>query len=163
MAKQVEISRREDPGRALAHPFRTLQREMNELFSDFFTGVPFRRMELPHFPGGFISPDIDVSETDKAFKVAAELPGLDEKDIEVSVHDGVLTVKGEKKAEKEEKGETFHRLERSYGAFQRSLSLPSGVDEGKISASFEKGILTVTVPKTAKAAAAKKKIAVKSK
>lgn len=163
MAKQIDISRREDPGRALAHPFRTLQREMNELFSDFFTGAPFRRFDLAHWPGGFVSPDIDVSETDKSFKVTAELPGMDEKDIEVSVSDGVLSVKGEKKAEKEEKGETFHRLERSYGSFQRSLSLPTGVDEGKITASFDKGVLSVTVPKTAKAAAAKKKIAVKSK
>lgn len=107
-------------------------------------------------------PAVDVTETDKAFEIAAELPGMEEKNIEVSVSDGVLTIKGEKQEDKEEKKKDYYLSERTYGSFQRSFEVPKGVDLDKIEASFKKGVLTVTLPKTAEAQKAEKKIAVKS-
>jgi HSP20 family protein len=100
----------------------------------------------------FPSPAVDVTEDDKAYKVAAELPGLEEKDVEVTVAGGMLTIKGEKSYEKDEKNKNRHVSERAYGSFQRSFALPDGVEADKISAAMAKGVLTVTLPKTAQAA-----------
>ena len=112
--------------------------------------------------GAFLTPRIDVSQSNTEYCFSAELPGVDEKDVEVTLSDGVLTIKGEKKSEtKEEKGH-FLRSERHCGAFQRSFSLPSDIDEGKVQASFDKGVLTVTVAKSAKAKSATKRIEVRS-
>ena len=88
-----------------------------------------------------------MSETDTEFRVEAELPGLEEKDVEVTLADGVLKIRGEKQAEKEEKTRRTHWVERSYGAFQRAIRVPEGIEEDKVNASFKKGILTVTIPK----------------
>jgi HSP20 family protein len=96
-----------------------------------------------------LSPAIDVSETDSWIAVTAELPGLERKDIEVSVKDGVLSIRGEKRMEEEAKDAKFHRLERRYGAFYRALSLPETVDGGNIEARFKDGVLRVTLPKRA--------------
>lgn len=137
-------------------PFRSLHREMNRVFEDFF-----RDFDLaPALAGGEV-PKIDVSETETEVLVSAELPGIDEKDVEVSLSQGVLTIKGEKKLEKEQKEKNFHRVERSYGSFQRSIPLPCDVEEDKADAAFKQGVLTVKLPKT-KAAQQSKKIAVKS-
>lgn len=100
-------------------------------------------------------PSIDVRETDKELVVEAELPGMDEKDVSVTLSNGVLTLKGEKKSEREEKKDNYHVSERSYGSFQRSFELGDAVDPDKVQASFEKGVLKVTLakrPETAKAA-----------
>ena len=94
---------------------------------------------------------MDVTEDDKAYKIAAELPGLEEKDVEVTVAGGMLTIKGEKSYAKDEK-KNHHVSERAYGSFQRSFVLPDGVEADKISAEMAKGVLTVTLPKTAQAA-----------
>jgi HSP20 family protein len=94
------------------------------------------------------APSMDISETKDSVVVKIEVPGMDQKDIEVSLQENRLTVKGEKKQEKEEKDERYHRVERSYGAFTRSVRLPVGVDAGKVSAAFKNGLLTVTLPKT---------------
>ncbi|WP_370455213.1 Hsp20/alpha crystallin family protein [Pseudolabrys sp. FHR47] len=104
-------------------------------------------------------PSIDVVETDKEIEITAELPGLEEKDVQLNVADNLLTIRGEKKAEKEDKGKDYRIVERSYGAFERTLELPPGVDADAIKASIAKGVLTVTVPKPAPAQA--KKIEVK--
>lgn len=104
----------------------------------------------------FNAPAVDVSEDDKGFKVTAELPGLDEKNIEVSVTNHRLSIKGEKRQEKEEKDKNHYLSERSYGSFTRSFNLPEGVDTDKIVAEFSKGVLTVTLPKTAEAQKQKK-------
>lgn len=108
------------------------------------------------------TPHADVAETDKGYEIAAELPGMDEKNIEVKVANGVLSIKGEKQEEKEEKDKDYHMRERSFGSFQRSFQVPDGVDLDKIECSFKNGLLTVTLPKTAQAQKAAKKIEVKA-
>jgi HSP20 family protein len=102
--------------------------------------------ELPTL--GEWAPTMDISETKDSLIVKVEAPGMDQKDIEISLQENLLTIKGEKKQEKEEKDERYHRVERSYGAFVRSVRLPVAVDGGKVSATFKNGLLTVTLPKT---------------
>lgn len=127
-------------------PFATLQREVERVFEDFSRG-------FPTFAGGTteLTPKMDVSETDKEFEMTFELPGLEEKDIEVNVADNVLTVRGEKKAEKEQKDKNYRMSERSYGSFMRSVELPDGIDPDAIKATITKGVLKVSVPKPAPA------------
>jgi HSP20 family protein len=108
------------------------------------------------------SPAVDISEDDGAYKVTAELPGMAEKEIEVVVSGDTLSIKGEKRLEKEQKEKNFHLSERSYGSFERNFYVPDGVDRDKTAADFSKGVLTVTMPKTAKAVEQTKKIEVKS-
>lgn len=136
-------------------PFFSLQREIDRLFEDFSRG-------MPAFNGGNkeMMPSMDVIETDKDIEVTAELPGLEEKDVQIDVADNMLTIRGEKKAEKEEKDKNYRLVERSYGAFTRTLSLPDGVNADSIKASMAKGVLKVMVPKPAPAQT--KKIEVKS-
>ena len=144
------------------HPVHVLHERMDRLFDDLFPNlnvIPFRR---PLENGTFIAPRIDVSESDTAYRFSAELPGVDQKDVEVTLTHGVMTIKGEKKAETKEEADHFLRAERSYGAFQRSFSLPSDIDEGKVKASFKNGVLTVTVAKKPSAKSATKKIEVQS-
>ena len=103
-----------------------------------------------------------MSEDEQAYKISAELPGIDAKDIDVSVSGDTLVLKGEKRQEREEKDKNYHFSERSYGSFHRSFELPSSVDRNKIAADFSKGVLTITLPKTVEAQKPVKKIEVKS-
>ena len=131
-----------------ADPFRDFQREMNRLFGEFFGDYPLaERGRGSDWTAAAFVPRVDVSETDTAVKVTAELPGMDEKDISVELQDDVLTLRGEKKSEQEEKGKNWFRREQSYGSFHRSIELPAGVDAGKAKAQFKKGVLTFTAPK----------------
>ena len=140
--------------RAVASPFMSLQREIDRLFEDFSRG-------FPAFTGnGGLMPSMDVTETDKEIEITAELPGLEEKDVQINVADKLLTIKGEKKAEKEQKDKNYRLVERSYGSFERTLELPEGVNADAIKANIAKGVLKVTVPKPAPAQA--KKVEVKS-
>lgn len=139
-------------------PFMSLQREMNRLFEDTFRGVP---AVAGTGNGRALAPSMDVKETDKAVEVQAELPGVDQKDLDVSYADGVLTIKGEKRAEKEESKAGYHLSERSYGSFFRSLAIDD-VDAEKIEARFDKGVLTVKLPKIAAAQAKARKIEIKA-
>lgn len=134
--------------RAEVDPFRDFQREMNRLFGEFFgeSALAERGRESGWESAVFV-PRVDVSETDKEVKVSAELPGMDEKDISVELQDDVLTLRGEKKSEQEEKGKNWFRREQSYGSFQRAIELPAGVDAAKAVALFKKGVLTFTAPK----------------
>jgi HSP20 family protein len=127
-------------------PFSTLQREVERVFEDFSRG-------FPTFAGGTteLTPKMDVTETDKEFELTFELPGLEDKDVEVNVADSVLTVRGEKKAEKEQKDKNYRMTERSYGSFMRSVELPDGIDPDAIKATITKGVLKVCVPKPAPA------------
>ena len=152
-------------------PFENLRREIDRLFDDFDGGVwraPLARSMFDIQPfwqrqASFAAlPAVDVAETDKAYEITAELPGLDEKNVEVKVAGGVLTIKGEKQEEKEEKKKDYYLSERSYGSFQRSFQVPDGVDADKIEANFKNGVLTVTLPKSAEAQKAEKKIEVKA-
>lgn len=122
-----------------------MQEEMNRYFDDFF-GEQRRGLA----EGAWL-PAVDVSETDADFVVRAELPGMAQNEIEINVQDNVLTLKGEKKQEKKEEKENFQRLERSYGSFSRSFTLPAGVKPEDIKASFKDGVLEVTMPKTEEA------------
>ena len=136
------------------YPFFTLDGDMdrflNHLNTDFFD---FRTIpEQNHFP------KVDVTETKNEFSISAELPGIDDKDIVVTLDDGTLTLKGEKKVEKEDKQGEFYSRERSYGSFQRTFKVPETIDQNKINASFNKGILTVKLPKTLESRKEVKKI-----
>lgn len=106
---------------------------------------------------------MDVSETDKAYIVHAELPGIEEKDIDVTLTDGILTISGEKKSESEDKSRTWHRVERSYGSFRRALSLPADADENGVTARMKHGILEIEIAKTREAEKPVRKISIQSK
>lgn len=123
----------------------SIQDEMNKLFDDFFGRTPTRWFQPEE---GLWAPNVDVSETKDNIVLIAEMPGLNKEDIKLSVQDNVLTLSGEKKQEKEEKDANYHRLERSYGAFCRSFTLPTPVQADKVKASYKDGILKVTLPKT---------------
>ena len=141
-------------------PFDLLRQDMDTMFSDLFRGFDIEPLWTRKL--GSFSPRVDVTETDKEIKVAAELPGIDEKDIDLTVARDSLTIKGEKKEEKEENGKDYYRMERSYGSFCRTIPLPVEVETEKISASYKKGILKIKIPKSAKAIEGKKKIAIKA-
>jgi HSP20 family protein len=152
-------------------PFENLRREIDRLFDDFDGGLWRSRLGRPFFDvqpfwpreASFAAtPAVDVAETDKAYEIAAELPGMDEKNIEVKFADGILTIKGEKQEEKEEKKKDYYLSERNYGSFQRSFQVPDSVQADKIEANFKKGVLTVTLPKSTEAQKAVKKIDVKA-
>src|SRR5689334_23252647 len=143
------------------NPFLTLHREMNRLFDDVFRGfdlTPFGSGRL--IDRGLDWPNVEVSETDKEVKVTAELPGLDEKDVQVELASGVLAIKGEKKTETEDKDRLFS--ERYYGRFERRIPVED-VDEDKVSAAFKNGVLSVTMPKAPQAQSKVKRIAVNGK
>jgi len=106
-------------------------------------------------------PAVDIADTEKAYEITAELPGMDEKNVEVKLSNGVLTIKGEKNEEKEEKKKDYHLSERRYGSFQRSFTVPDGIEVDKIDATFKDGVLTVCLPKTAEAQKKEKQIAIK--
>ena len=154
----------------LPDTWRTFRQEMDRLFDRFSGfGLPsFRRWFDPEPTWTYESsfsfpvPAVDVTEGDKNFKVTAELPGLEEKDISVTVSNHTLTIKGEKSYEKEEKNKDHHVSERAFGSFQRSFTIPDEVDADKITAALAKGVLTVTMQKTAEAQKPAKKIEVKA-
>ena len=133
-------------------PFLSLHREMNRLFDDAFRGAPATAGQGSG-AGNFVNALMNVSETDNEIRITAELPGVTEEDIDVSLDDDVLTIRGEKKFERTEGGEkeSFHFVERSYGTFQRAIRLPFPINPDQVKASFENGVLTVTLPKTAQA------------
>jgi HSP20 family protein len=138
-------------------PLMTLRNQINRLFDDFW-GEPW--LARGETFGGF-SPQIDVTETDKEVKVCAEIPGVEAKDVDVSIENGTLVIRGEKKYEREENERGQYRMERSYGSFERSIALPAEVDEAKAKAEFKNGVLRLTLPKKAGAESRRKKIAVK--
>jgi HSP20 family protein len=143
------------PSREIWEPFASLRRDMERVFEDFSRDFGWG---APALAGAGTAPRLNVSETESEIKLEAELPGVDEKDVEVLLEDGRLTVRGEKKQEKEEKKQDYYLHERSYGSFARSIALPFEADPDKIKASFAKGVLTVTVPKPPEAKAKQKKI-----
>jgi HSP20 family protein len=149
-------------------PFVSLRREIDRLFEDFDHGggwgFPFRRSLFdfePRWPGE-AALAVDVAEKDRAYEITAELPGIDPNNIDVKLANGVLTIRGEKKQETEEKKKNYYVSERRYGSFERLFQVPDGVDAEKIEASFNKGVLTVTLPKSAEAQKSVKTIAVKA-
>jgi HSP20 family protein len=144
------------PWRPFSEEISSLRREMDNLWNRFFGETPLARRLTEEW-----WPSADLSETKDSFIIKAELPGLDAKDVEVSISGNVLTLKGEKKKEEEEKDEHHYRAERYYGSFQRTFQLPANVKADKVEATFEKGVLKVTLPKVEEAK--KKQIEVKVK
>jgi HSP20 family protein len=151
------------------HPLMMLRDEVDRLFDSFFPSPmgrhglfemdPLRRMGL-FGRSGDVMPDVDIKETADKLEICAELPGMDEKNVDVAVRDRVLTISGEKKSETKDEGTNYHLSERTYGRFVRSFQLPDSADEDQIAADFSKGVLTVTVPKRPGATQAEKKISV---
>lgn len=132
------------------------QRDLNRVFDDAFKGGPGPALA----EATVLSPRMDVRETEKEIVLSAELPGVDEKDVEVTLVDDLLTIRGEKKSERREqkKDDGYVLTERTYGAFQRAMRLPFSVPADGVKATFDKGVLTVTVPKPVEKMAASKKI-----
>lgn len=175
-AKKMPVTRDEPASKSPAalepwHRLDSLRRQVDHLFEDFtrsplhlpfgrrvFDVEPFWRREL-----GFRGmPAVDIAEKEKSFEITAELPGMDEKNIEIKLSNGNLVIKGEKKEETEEKKKDYYLSERHYGAFERIFNLPKGVDADKIEASFSKGVLTISLPKKPEAIKPEKSIPVKT-
>ena len=145
-------------------PFSAMRSEMDRVF-DTFLGK--RWGGFPSLAGNgesaIVMPSVDVRENDNEIIVEAEVPGMSEDDVDITLRDGVLTVKGEKKSEREEDKDDMHVTERSYGSFNRTFRLPDTVDEDKVTAALENGVLRVTLPKSPEAKAPEKKIAIGGK
>ena len=142
-------------------PFSAMRSEMDRVFGSFL-GRGFDRFPvlLKGEDSASVMPSIDVRETQTEFVVEAELPGMDEKDVSLTLNNGVLSLKGEKKSEREEKKDDYHLTERSYGSFQRSFRVADSVDADKVKATFEKGVLKITLPKRTDAVTAEKRISI---
>ncbi len=142
MARELTVWK---PFREMApFDFEQMRREMDRLWDSFYQGRARRRADEE----GEWFPSLDVAETKNDIVVKAEVPGMDPKDIDISLSNGILTIKGEKKQEREEKEENYHLVERSYGSFTRSIQLPGEVQNDKINASYKNGVLKVTLPKS---------------
>jgi HSP20 family protein len=158
---------RDNPGPALYRdndrdPIMALHREMNRLFDDVFHGFDTRLPSFGRFPslaGGW--PSVEISDTEKEIRVTAEVPGMEEKDLEVLLDDGTLTLRGEKRSETEDDKRQFS--ERFYGRFERRIPLGAEVEEDKVKADFKNGVLSVTLPKTKRAQTKAKRIAINGK
>jgi HSP20 family protein len=141
--------------------FSAMRNEMDRVFGRFERDWPMPSLFGREGRGAIKAPELDVRENTNSITIEAELPGVEEKDVSVTLANGVLTIKGEKKQEKEEKGESYHLTERSFGSFERSLRLPDTVDDAKVEARFEKGVLKVTAAKKPEAVKAQRSIEIK--
>jgi HSP20 family protein len=141
--------------------FAAMRDDMDRLFERFEHGWP--RWPTLFSPDERLTvPELDVRESTEAITVEAELPGVDEKDVTVTLANGVLTIRGEKKQEKEEKSESYHLTERSFGSFERSIRLPDTIDDAKVEAKFDKGVLKITAAKKPEAVKAERKIEIRT-
>jgi HSP20 family protein len=146
--------------RGSTDPLSILKYDIDRLFEDFWRGFDME----PFFDRGAtsFSPRVDVTENDREIKVTAELPGMDEDDIEVTLNNDSLVISGEKKEEKEDRGKDYYRFERSYGSFSRTIPLPVEIEADGAEANYRKGVLTVRIPKSKKAIEEKKRIKIKA-
>ena len=134
-------------------PSLSLHKDMDRLFNGFFEDFSLSKSWMGRDRFTSFAPKLNVSEDHSSLEISVELPGMNEKDIEVSLEKSVLTIKGEKKVESENQEKSYHHMERSYGSFQRSIRISDEVDPNKIDASFKEGVLVITLPKTEKEAA----------
>jgi HSP20 family protein len=140
---EVEVlSPNDDPTFNLTRGMADMVNQLFRPFNDQWSRSLFRNLS-----GFTTTPNIDVEETDKEVRVTADLPGLEEKDVQIDLDEHFLTLRGERKDEREKKGKNFHHIERSYGAFHRSIALPDGIDRDNVNATFKKGVLKVTIGK----------------
>lgn len=169
-ANKLPVTKSNTPAKsAERRPLESLRRDIDRLFEDFHPfdwRLPSRVLgfELPRFSQAEwqVLPAMDLVEKGGSFEITVELPGIDEKNVEIKLSNHTLTIKGEKHEEKEDKQQDYYLSERRYGSFQRSFQLPDGIDVDKIDAAFAKGVLTVKLPKTAEAKQAEKSIPVKT-
>ena len=142
-------TRRQD----VTDPFMMMRRDMDRVFGDFLYDWrwPDRTLNMLDRQMGSFMPEIDVTETDKEFRITADLPGMDEKDIDITLENNQLTVRGERRFENEQKEENFHRIERRYGSFSRSFTLPNTVDTDNVKANYVNGVLKIQLAKRAEA------------
>ena len=153
------VSSRKEKGDA--HPFYSLQREMNNLFDNFLSGFDITPRGFYASGFGTFTPSVDVSENENEIIIRAELPGVEEKDVEITLTADAVTIKGEKKEEKEDKGKDYYYMERSYGSFNRVIPLAVEIESGNATATFKSGILNITIPKSKTAKAKEIKIPIK--
>lgn len=137
--------------RLVDHPLVAFQREVDRLFEDFWRGIEPITQGGQDRGAGYLAPRIDVREDEHAITVCAELPGLEQKDVEITLAEKILTIRGEKKTEAEEQRGECHYSERSFGTFQRRIAIDAEIEDDKITADFANGVLTVTLPKSAEA------------
>jgi len=145
---------------SLARVHDAFDRLFEDMLGDFARGFPTRSGMIEPVNGGWMRPLVDISATDKAYTIAAELPGVDENKVHIDIYGDTLRIRGEKSQEKESKDKNYHCIERSYGSFQRQLSLPEDADSENIDAKFRKGVLTITVPRTGNATSSPRRIEV---
>ena len=158
----IQVSKpKTPPAQRVPDVFDALHGELDRVFRRFEQGWPRWPALFHGLEAEPMVPSLDVHENAKSITIEADLPGLDEKEVSVTLADGVLTIKGERKSEREEKNENYYLSERSFGSFQRSVQLPDSVDENRIEASFDKGVLKVVAAKKPEAVKAEKKIEVK--
>jgi HSP20 family protein len=150
-APEIGVSRPRDM-------FTAMRDEMDRVLERFEHGFPHWPSLFRHGGAGGLAPELDVRESATDVTIEAELPGVEEKDISVTLANGILPIKGEKKQSREEKNESFHVSERSYGSFERSLRLPESIDEAKVNAKFEKGVLKISAAKKPEAVKVERKI-----
>ena len=144
------------------YPIDRLHHEMNQLFDGFFRGFPLSPFSggLKDFWQGMMRPSVDISEGSNNYTITVEVPGVEEKDMELTIGDGTLTILGEKRHEQEIQENQYHRVERSYGSFQRVISLPDNANEQEVNAQFKHGVLTITVGKTSQVKSRGRKIVI---
>lgn len=156
-----------DQNPVLANPLQQFHQEVDRLFDQAFgnfglTPFGFNRTLRQSLTDGMLKPTLDLGATDKEYTITVEIPGVDDKDVKLELVNDTLSIRGEKKQEMEEKEKNYYRMERSYGSFQRVLSLPEDADQDGVEATFNKGVLTVTLPRKALPKADVKQIEVKS-
>jgi HSP20 family protein len=154
----VPVTRQNIATRRDIDPVLSLWRDTDSLFDSFFGGLGYEPLAFGLMA---FNPTIDVTESDKEIRVLAELPGMDEKDINVSLYRDTLMITGEKRAESEQKGKDYHHVERSYGSFSRTIQLPADAATNKITAELKKGVLTIVLPKSARAVESTRKVKIK--
>ncbi len=150
-AASLPVPGRDQPvAGGVVSPILQLHREIDRLFDDAFRGFGFPTPAFPRWPSewaGMLKPALDIQESDKQYRITLEVPGVEEKDIQITLDEDVLVVRGEKRQEQESKDGGFHRIERSYGSFQRALNLPGDANQDTIKATFKNGVLTITMDK----------------
>ncbi len=161
--EEAQSSRTQALAPSNANPIERLHRDIDQLFDNVFRGFPLSPSFSREREGGLgalILPQVDIAEGNKEYTITVEVPGVEEKDIDITLADGTLTIRGEKQYEKEDKDKQYHRIERSYGSFQRVISLPMDADENDVKAKFKNGVLTLTIGKNPSAKPPVRKIAI---
>jgi len=161
--EQAQTARTQEIVPSYGNPVERLHSDIDQLFESFFRGFPVSpfstRGRTSEF-GSLLLPQVDIAEGKKDYTITVEVPGVEEKDIDITLEDGTLTIRGEKQYEKEDKEKEYHRIERSYGSFQRVISLPTDADENEVKAKFKNGVLTLTIGKNPSAKPPVRKIAI---